>query len=291
MNTYKIAVSRYQLKAKLPPGDPAWSKFNASFENKTTTLDDLIDDVYTGKAITSHHKNNWRTSDNYICGQHIGLDFDNEDDRSTIKFLKSDKFIAKHGSFIHTTISHKPESPRSRVIFLLDNPIMQAANYTMAVTAILWLFGTADRQCKDAVRFFYGAPGCDVEILANRLPLDIVKKIISSYQTSGTAERKRSITKEYRVPATQQEVADALKLIPPWSVEYDEWVGILMGIHSEFGDAGYSLAETWADGKKGEVDQKWKSFKPGGQVTIATVFGIAKKFGWKKSIKSENIVV
>jgi hypothetical protein len=59
-----------------------------------------------------------------------------------------------------------------------------------------------------------------------------------------------------------------------------------MGLHNQFGDGGFSLAESWGDGKQGEVEQKWKSFKqsgnPAGAVTIATVFGIAKRFGWKK---------
>ena len=59
-----------------------------------------------------------------------------------------------------------------------------------------------------------------------------------------------------------------------------------MGIHSQFGEGGYSLASSWADGKQDEIDHKWKSFKKGnteGAITIATVFGIAKKFGWKKA--------
>jgi hypothetical protein len=68
-------------------------------------------------------------------------------------------------------------------------------------------------------------------------------------------------------------------------VDYDEWVSVLMAIHSQFGDDGYSLAEMWADGKQGEIDQKWKSFHQtgnvSGAVTIATVFGIAKRFGWR----------
>lgn len=286
--TYKIAVSRYPLKAKIPPGDPIWPRFNASFDNLDLNMDDTAETIYRGQAITTHHKNNWRTSENYLCGQHIGLDMDTEDKRSTIPELLKDKFISKYAALIHTTISHKPEAPRARVIFLLDIPIMQAKNYTMAATALLWLFGTADRQCKDAVRFFYGSPNCEMEYLGNLLPLEMVKEVIKKFQESGTNQKRNTERKDYAAPATQQEVSEALKLIPPWQVDYDEWVQILMGLHSEFGEAGYSLAENWADGKPGEVDQKWRSFKadgnPSGAVTIATVFGIAKKFGWRKHV-------
>lgn len=284
---FKISVSKYKLQKKIPPGDPVWPRFNASFDNMELNTNDIIDDIYEGKAITTWHKNNWRTSENYICGQHIGLDFDTEDDKSRLSSLKNDKFISKYAAFIHTTISHKPESPRARVIFLLDEPIMQAQNYALAATSLLWLFGTADRQCKDAVRFFYGSPNCEIEILANRLPVEVIKKLIKNYKETGEKEKRKTSNKNYSAPASQQEVYEALKCIPPWGIEYSEWVEILMGIHSAFGESGFLLAENWANGYKGEIEQKWRSFKadgnPSGTITVATVFGIAKRFGWRKS--------
>ncbi len=286
MDTYKVAVSDFKLSAKLLPGDPRWREFNASFRNLELAPLDLLDVIYNGRAITTHHKDHWRVSQNYLCGQHIGLDFDSEDEKSTLEYLAADKFISRYAALIHTTISHKPEAPRARVIFLLDTPIYQPKNYALAASALLWLFGTADRQCKDAVRFFYGAPGCKFEYLQQVLPLEKVKKIIANYQETGARERKRAARPDYLPPASQQEVADALKLIDPWKVDYDEWVAILMAIHSQFGEAGYALAESWADGKPGEVAQKWRSFKQSGNatgmVTVATIFGIAKRFGWHK---------
>jgi len=280
----KIAVSGYQLTKKLPPGDILWPKFNASFRNFDLDTNGVMDYIYGGHAVTTCHKDNWRVSSNYVCGQHLALDFDTEDNRSMIATLKKDKFISKYGAFIHTTISHKPEAPRARVFFTLDTPIMQAKNYTQAATALLWLFGTADRQCKDAARFFYGAPDCQMEYIGNILPIDVVKKLIANYQESGKIEKRQASNKNYLVPASQQEVADALKIIPPWGIDYDEWVEVLMGVHSAFGEDGLGLVISWADGKPGEVEQKWRSFDGTGGVTIATVFGIAKKFGWKRII-------
>lgn len=277
----RIAVSRFDLMKKIPVGDPFWPKFNGSFENLNLDTNSIMDFVYGGHATTTWHKNNWRTSSNYLCGQHLALDFDSEDKQSTIEYLREDKFIRKYGAFIHTTISHKPEAPRARVFFVLDQPIMQAKNYTLAAASLLWLFGAADRQCKDAVRFFYGAPDCTMEFIGQVLPLEMVKKLITQYQDSGQAERKHAANKNYLVPPSQQEVADALRYIPAWGIDYDEWLEVLMGIHSAFGDDGMGLALAWADGKPGEVEQKWKSFDGSGGVTVATVFGIAKKFGWK----------
>ena len=284
---YKIAVSKFALEKKIPEGSDFWSTFNASFTNQNIGTDMLMQSVYDGHPITTWHANHWRTGANYICGQYLGIDFDTEDKQSSLPILIQDKFILKYGAFLYTTVSHTEDKPRSRAIFVLDAPIMQAKNYTMGAAALLWVFGTAaDRKCKDAVRFFYGSKGCQFEYINQVLPLDVVKKLIAQYQETGCSEKHKAVHKDYHAPTNQQDVADALKVIPPWQIDYDEWVTVLMAIHSEFGDAGFSLAESWGAGKQGEVERKWQSFKQcgntAGAITIATLLGMAKKFGWKK---------
>ncbi len=282
---YAVAVSSMALAKKIPPGDGMWSRFNASFSNRHLGQIDLAEAICTGHPITTHHSGAWRTSANYLCGQHLALDFDAEDDTSTLPRLSADKFIAKYAAIIHTTISHKPDAPRARVLFVIDTPIMQAKNYTLAAAALLWLFGNADRQCKDAARFFYGAPGCEWEMPGQVLPLEVVRKLIAEYQETGQRERRRQGT--YTNTADQQEVADALRFIPAWGIPYDDWLAVLMGIHAAFGDAGLGLAEYWADEPTRQLERRWHSFNadgnPAGSVTVATVFGIAKRFGWRKA--------
>lgn len=285
MQRYKVAVSKYMLKKKIPPGSKFWPTFNASFYNREIEPDYLMQAVYNGQSITTWHKDHWRTSGNYICGQHLGLDFDSGDDNSRMASLLKDKFILKYAAFIHSTISHTDEAPRSRVIFLLDTPIMQPKNYVLASTALLWLYGTADRSCKDCVRLFFGSPNCQFEYINNVLPLEIIQGIIKNYLETG-ANEKRNKSQDYHAPASQAEVASALKLIPPWGIEYDEWLAVLMAIHSEFGEEGFALAENWGDGRPGEIDHKWKSFNTAGnntgRVTVGTLFDVAKRYGWKR---------
>ena len=284
---YKIAISRYKLNHKIPGGSEFWGTFNASFDNLELDTETIMQTVYDGRAMTTQHTKNWRHSNNYLAGQVIGLDFDNEDDTCRLDNLVKDKFISTYAAFAHTTISHTDEKPRARVVFCLDTPIMQAKNYVLAASSLLWVFGSADRACKDAARFFYGAPKCDFEFLDNVLPIETVKKLIVQYQETGKAEKKQAVRPDYIAPPTQQEVQDALRVIPAWGITYDEWVTVLMGIHSEFGEDGYSLAESWGSGAQGEIERKWKSFNKSGNeigfVTIASVFGIAKRFGWTKS--------
>lgn len=287
MPTYKIAVNRHSLDRKLPHGDPFWHTFNASFQNLELEPFDLGRMIYDGHAITTWHGNNWRHSKNFLLGQHLGLDFDTEDKRSALATLMADKFIARYAALVYTTPSHTPEKPKARVIFLLDTPIQQAANYALASTALLWLFGTADRACRDAARFWYGSLHCEMEMPYQELPLEVVKRQIAQYKEAGRRQPK-SPPGEWRNVPDQAEVASALRTIPPQGIDYDEWVAVLMAIHREFGEAGLPLAENWADGAPGEVPQKWRSFNASGNVTgavgLGTVFALAQRFGWSKAL-------
>ena len=284
---YKISFSTMSLDSKIPQDDPLWGKFNASFVNRELELHDIANEIYLARPFTTWHKNKWRNAVNWELGGHIALDFDSEDERSTLTYLAKDKFIQKYAAFIYTTPSHTPATPRARVLFVLDQPIYQAKNYTTAVSALLWLFGTADRQCKDCCRFFYGSRNCEFEWIDNVLPIEKVKQIIGQYKETGDVVKKTHERKNYTPTADQQEVAEALKVIPAMDIDYDEWVKVLMAIHHAYGNNGLSLAENWAKGKDGEVERKWKSFSDKGNaegtVTLNTVFSMAHERGWKKA--------
>jgi len=278
---YKVSINRYPLDHKIPQGDPIWARFNAGFENSEITPLRLANALFEGRSITTWHKDNRRITANYLLGQHIGLDFDSGPYADMYQLL-TDGLVNKYGSLVYTTMSHTEEEPRCRVIFLLDTPIVQAKNYTLAVSALLWLFGTADRQCKDAVRFFYGSPNCQFQLIGNVLPLEVVKRTITNYLESGKKQKKNTI--EYPPIATnQQEVKAALDYIDPKTIDYDDWVQILMGIHAEFGDSGLTMADQWAKGYEGEVERKFKSFDQSGVVTISKVFAVAHRFGWRSA--------
>ena len=217
--TYRIAVSTWALDHKLAPGAPEWSAFNASFTNQSLPPFDFARAIYDGHPFTTWHAHGWRTSANYVCGQHLGLDFDNGDQTSTLPALLDNPFIHRHANILYTTPSHTPEAPRARVVFLLDTPIMQATNYALAAAALLWLFGTADRQCKDAARFFYGSLRCDMEMFDNVLSLATVKHIIAQYQASGKRELRRQVDRaiqsndRYTTAALRNEV-EAVRTAP-----------------------------------------------------------------------------
>ena len=287
-SVYKVAFGPV-MTAKLPPGDSRWRWFNGSFENVELRQDEIAARLYAGQPITTQHSNHWRTSANYLAGQHLGLDFDTCDKDSAISTILKDPFVRKHASIVHSTISHSPDQPRTRVIFLLDTPIQQAKNYCLAASALLWVFGSADRQCKDAARYFYGGkPGaCEMEWLANELPLDLIKDLIKRYQQTGMQARRQAQRRYEPNSVDECEVVDALRHIDAWGIGYDEWLAVLMAIHSEFpGANGEAIAEQWAQGADGEVTQKWRGFhsdgSTSGRVGIGTLFKMAKDCGWSR---------
>ncbi len=273
MMDIKIAFSSMELPGKIPPGSPIWKEFNASFENMeidAPTISFLIDE---GRAFTTWHGNNWRDSDNFICGQHIGLDFDS----SGIDTVLRDPFIQKYASILYATPSSTPENPRCRALFLLDTPIMQAANYGRAAAALIWLFGeTADRQCKDAVRFFYGSLASMPTRLDNILPLTVLRQTIANHEAALALKPVRPPSK---FAATTPDAIEAEKLIarisPARADDYEEWVNIGMALQAGIGDQGLSLWDQWSARSPkynaGECERKWKSFKPNGKITFATL--------------------
>lgn len=287
--THKIAFSTMALDNKIESGDSIWPKFNASFVNQEVEMIDIANAIYMGHPFTTWHKNKWRESSNFLAGGYIGLDFDTGDERSSIDYLIKDDFIQKYAALIYTTPSHTAAKPKGRALFLLDGAIQQGSNYTRSVMALMWLFSgttTPDRKCKDPCRFFYGSKNCQIEIIDNVLPLELVQYLISQYEVTGSDHKQQVEKRDYKPSTvTEQEIQSALNAIQAWNIDYDEWLHVLMGIHHQLGDTGLSIAESWAQGFDGEVTRLWKHLKNNGNTTgtrtIKSLFKLAYNRGWQ----------
>lgn len=78
----------------------------------------------------------YRTNENFIFAQHIGLDDDRGTPESSLEVLVEDPFIADQGAFLYASPSSGPENPKSRVVFILDEPFMDAAADRIAQEAM-----------------------------------------------------------------------------------------------------------------------------------------------------------
>lgn len=290
----RIAINR-MVTGKLPQGDPRWQSFNDSFENVELEPVEIANAIYTGHAYTAWH-NGRRSLENFICAQHIAVDMDSGDERSSFAVLQRHPFVCMYGGMMHTTPSHSDESPRARIIFFLDGLIEDTSKFQTAAKFLVAQFDGADLACTDAARFFYGATNCDIWISDNVLPLAHLRRYYRRWERSQVKNKPQPTrqqpapsfapsTYSTAYPSTRGKsnddlpsVAEALRRIDPWSMDFSRWIGILAALHDTFGDAALPLAREWGAGQPGEVDRRWKTFGnySGNKATLASIFDLAK---------------
>ncbi|MTD33445.1 DUF927 domain-containing protein [Paludibacterium denitrificans] len=83
--------------------------------------------------------------------------------------------------------------------------------------------------------------------------------------------------------STMEHIASALRHLP--AHDRDSWVQMGMAVKSELGEAGFTLWDDWsrsADNYQTKAAKSvWKSIKPGGKVTIASLFALAIQHGYR----------
>jgi hypothetical protein len=105
------------------------------------------------------------------------------------------------------------------------------------------------------------------------------------------AEGKR-VAKYRDGPVDPDLLKEALIHIPNNDVGYDDWLRIGFACHSALGDAGFDLWDEWSQTSSkydGAFTAKtWRYFKPGGGVTVGSLFYLAKQNGWRRSNESDD---
>ncbi|MDR5756348.1 DUF927 domain-containing protein [Caballeronia sp. LZ035] len=90
-----------------------------------------------------------------------------------------------------------------------------------------------------------------------------------------------------------QRILEALSFIPP-DVERDVWFRIAASLKHEQGDAGFETFDNWSQGSPNyvaaDVRDTWRSIHPDGGITIATLFAIAKRYGYNPHAKAAIVV-
>lgn len=291
---HRIAINRIALDGKIPPGDKRWATFNDSFDNLTLEPVEIANAIYQGYSFTTWHTGR-RSLANFALGQHVAIDLDSGDERSRLTTLAAHPWARMYAAFAYTTPSHTDEHPRARVMFLLDEPVTSADGYGEMVQFVMSQFDEPDTSCKDASRFFYGSKDCSIEWFGNTLPVSHLRRLYIKAQKCHPRRRhsrddtgkvinldaertKRRVAKlTDDAQGELDRAADALRKINPYSVDYNQWIGIIAAMRDEFGDAALPVVESWAQGKPGEVEREWKRIKgSGGKRTgMGTVFYLA----------------
>lgn len=93
------------------------------------------------------------------------------------------------------------------------------------------------------------------------------------------AKQEWARTDSAPIPVEAEEIRARLACIPPLGT-YDDWLEVLMAVHSAYPDeVGVALCEEWSPGKPGEIAKKFASFKKGGR-GIGTLIYLSNKYGY-----------
>ncbi|MEQ7791725.1 hypothetical protein [Staphylococcus nepalensis] len=150
-------------------------------------------------------KNEVRKKVNLNYQEVIALDFD---DNTTIEEIESNEFIKQNASFIYTTFSHTEGHHKFRVVFFLENKLTNNEQVLEVYNKLFNMFPTADVNCKDSSRLFFGGKSCIEINFNNRLDANT---IVELPEGSPIAERQEQL--ELAVDNTK---VDDVNIKPTW---------------------------------------------------------------------------
>ena len=107
---------------------------------------------------------------------------------------------------------------------------------------------------------------------------------VAHHRKSYSRQRASSDTDEI------DRICGALSAIPADS--YNDYLQVGMVLKAGLGEQGFPLYETWAKASEKfdslEIRRKWRSIKPDGGITIATLYGKAREYGWRDEPRAAN---
>lgn len=161
-------------------------KMNVGFTNGETTLTELAELINLGFAYSYQFKDGIRRGENFIATDFIAVDID---DGSPLNEILLEPIVKSYGSMWHTTASHSPDNNRYRVIFVLPHTLTNRDEVkTVARSLTRRLSG--DMAATDVARFFYGAYGCQYEILSGQISEEFLNELLSD--TTATPQSESS---------------------------------------------------------------------------------------------------
>ncbi|MCY6491926.1 PriCT-2 domain-containing protein [Leptolyngbya sp. GGD] len=258
-------------------------------------------------AILDKNQPRWQNKANYA---EVGaIDVDNQVKREgekvylhqmTIEEALDHPLVKEHCCLGIPSASHTEDWHKFRLVFRFPKAIEGWENIRIANRYLAHLINqdkpgesdVADPACKDACRFFYGAPGRKPFLIedSKALPESFFEDAISwnreiEAEQAKQAEQARQQWESWKSNKGEQEqeglILTALNTIDP-NCDYNDWIAIGMALCG----MGYPMS-VWDDWSAGgssydskQMESRWKSFQ-GKKGDPGVIFGIAKKHKFK----------
>lgn len=149
-----------------------------AFDNVRWSAEQIVRHLTFGRAIcVAETTTNWRKGENFKSAQIMGVDFDNGP--GVIQLL-DEPLIDNYAFLVYATASSADDAPRSRALFILDNPITDPLVYRRLLRRLMLSFNRqdVDAATKDDVRIFYGSAGRKYsDVISALLPLAVLEAL------------------------------------------------------------------------------------------------------------------
>lgn len=231
-----------------------------------------------------------RAKENVEALSGLVLDIDNTED-GQIK-LQDFLFQLRSLKLIHlyyTTWSHSQDRHRFRCIFPFKKPLPTSFwqdAHERVLNALGNSQGVDEAASRDVSRMWIMP--CKREGGLFEFGYDLAGQFLDPNALTPVPKKEiaRGTSPQLRGAPTHEEVVEALNSIDA-DCAYNTWLNIGMALHHQLAEAGFWVWDTWSrkgQKYKGEEDLKkhWSGFIAGKGITAATLFGVAKEYGWKQ---------
>jgi hypothetical protein len=145
------------------PTEVEYQQLWKSFENVEAEPDELLEEIVEGHAFSPVFGQP-RRLDNWKSCQFVGVDLEKHTD-AALDVACTHPFYKMYGAFAYSTLSHTWDAPRSRLVFLLDRPVLDKETWHWGALAVCEMWGMAsDVAAADRGRAFLGSPGAMVHV-------------------------------------------------------------------------------------------------------------------------------
>lgn len=247
--------------------------------------------------------NNWRLKRLAMSRQFLALDADYF--KSSNDFIAFRQLVGQWNALVYTTASHTPLAPRARAIIELDQLVDSKTGEDLGDALqrqIETTLGSANIKLDPSVYLAsqpiytplissqtyrtYGSP-LDVQATLSAWPAPIAAHSVTGQQLQGTLPSvgfSPVMAALILPPENPTEIAKVNLALSQVSADcsYNEWRDVLFALHWTQWTCAEQLARNWsmtAPHKYNATafDNVWKHAKPFGQVTLGTLFHLAKQ--------------
>lgn len=158
------------------------------FEPCQITVNELIAHIKEGYAYCAELDGR-RNSANFVATDILSIDVDGG---MTLTEALGHPIVKNYASFIYTTCSHTPDAQRFRVVFALEETLLNGDD-VRAATRSLALKLHGDRKAIDPARMFYGNTKAEITEIGMTLPTAMIDELIEQTAEAGYKDRSLGV--------------------------------------------------------------------------------------------------